>query len=87
MRVHDPFREPGRPRRVVDLGGVVGRRVERLEAVRGLLDSPAERLDDEDVLQIRRSARMRSIRSRLAASVTITFAEQSRSRCTIASSP
>ena len=48
MRVEDPLREPGRARGVVELGGVLGERVDPLEARVALVDQAL--VEHEDVL-------------------------------------
>ena len=66
VRVDDPLRQPGRAGRVVDLGGLVGRGVERREDVRRPRDRLAElAVDDQHVLSSGSSSRTRSMRSRV----------------------
>ena len=79
MRVQDPLGEAGGARRVVELGRVVGQRVLGLEAV---VAARGEVLDQQDVLD-----QPGSMRPALAASVTSTFAAESRTRWRIPSSP
>ncbi len=62
VRVEDPLREAGRPRRVVELGRVVGRRVDRRE--RRVARCDQRLVEDEDVLDGETRAPGRARRSR-----------------------